>query len=70
MNDLDFTGKTAIITGGTKGLGRGFATRFLAAGADVVICAAARRTSRWLPMAGRRCSRPPTYVIPSRSPGG
>ena len=39
MDDLDFTGKTAIITGGTKGLGRGFATRFLAAGADVVICA-------------------------------
>ena len=39
MDDLDFTGKTAIITGGTKGLGRGMATRFLAAGADVVICA-------------------------------
>ena len=39
MDDLDFTGKTAIITGGTKGLGRGMASRFLAAGADVVICA-------------------------------
>ncbi len=39
MKDLDFTGKTAIITGGTKGLGRGLATRFLSAGADVVICA-------------------------------
>ena len=39
MDDLDFTGRTAIITGGTKGLGRGMATRFLAAGADVVICA-------------------------------
>ena len=39
MDDLDFTGKTAIISGGTKGLGRGMALRFLAAGADVVICA-------------------------------
>ncbi len=39
MKDLDFTGRTAIITGGTKGLGRGLAVRFLAAGADVVICA-------------------------------
>ncbi|WP_420638704.1 SDR family oxidoreductase [Candidatus Poriferisocius sp.] len=39
MDNLDFTGRTVIITGGTKGLGRGLATRFVAAGADVVICA-------------------------------
>ncbi len=36
---LDMTGRTVIVTGGTKGLGRVIATRFLDRGADVVICA-------------------------------
>jgi NAD(P)-dependent dehydrogenase (short-subunit alcohol dehydrogenase family) len=36
---LDFTGRTVIVTGGTKGVGRGIATRFLEAGADVVVTA-------------------------------
>ena len=35
---LDFTGKVAIVTGGCRGVGRGITERFLAAGADVVIC--------------------------------
>ncbi len=35
---LDFTGKVAIVTGGTKGIGRGIAARFLEAGADVIVC--------------------------------
>jgi len=35
---LDMTGKVVIVTGGAKGVGRGITTRFLAAGADVVIC--------------------------------
>ncbi len=51
-NPLDFTGKVAIVTGGTKGLGRGIAERFLAAGADVVICA--RNEPSDLPSAGDR----------------
>ena len=38
-NPLDFTGKVAIVTGGTKGIGRILATSFMHAGADVVICA-------------------------------
>ncbi len=36
---LDQTGAVVIVTGGTKGVGRGIATRFLEAGANVVICA-------------------------------
>jgi len=36
---LDLTGRVAIITGGTKGVGRGITDRFLEAGADVVVTA-------------------------------
>jgi NAD(P)-dependent dehydrogenase (short-subunit alcohol dehydrogenase family) len=35
---LDMTGKAVIVTGGCKGIGRAIACRFLAAGADVVVC--------------------------------
>jgi NAD(P)-dependent dehydrogenase (short-subunit alcohol dehydrogenase family) len=35
---LDMTGKVVIVTGGTRGVGRGVAERFLEAGADVVTC--------------------------------
>jgi NAD(P)-dependent dehydrogenase (short-subunit alcohol dehydrogenase family) len=38
MKKLDFTGKAVIVTGGTKGVGRGIAQAFLEAGADVVVC--------------------------------
>jgi NAD(P)-dependent dehydrogenase (short-subunit alcohol dehydrogenase family) len=36
---LDLTGTVALVTGGTKGVGRGIAARFLEAGAEVVITA-------------------------------
>lgn len=40
MSDpLDMSGRTVIVTGGTKGLGKVIAERFLTQGADVVICA-------------------------------
>ncbi len=40
MNSLNnFEGRTVIVTGGSKGLGRGTAEGFLRAGADVIICA-------------------------------
>ena len=38
-NPLDFAGKVAIVTGGTKGLGRAIAETFMTYGADVMVCA-------------------------------
>jgi len=35
---LDCTGKVVVVTGGSRGVGRGIAEAFLSAGADVVIC--------------------------------
>ena len=36
---FDYSGQVVLITGGTKGLGRGIAARFDAAGAHVIVCA-------------------------------
>ncbi len=35
---LDLSGKTALVTGGSRGLGKAIAGAFLARGADVIIC--------------------------------
>jgi NAD(P)-dependent dehydrogenase (short-subunit alcohol dehydrogenase family) len=40
--DINLSGRSAIVTGGSKGLGFGIATRFAASGADVLIAARGR----------------------------
>ncbi len=48
------TGKLVIVTGGGRGVGRGISERFLAAGADVVICG--RKQPDTLPEVGGRAA--------------
>jgi len=49
---LDLTGKSALVTGGTRGVGRGIAERLLEAGAQVVVCG--RKQPEALPTGGGR----------------
>lgn len=51
-NPLDFTGRVVIVTGGSRGVGRGIAQRFLESGANVVICG--RNEPESLPEGGGR----------------
>lgn len=52
MSSIDFTGQVAIVTGGTKGIGRVIVERFLELGAEVVTCG--RTEPEQLPTAGGR----------------
>jgi len=49
---LDFSGRVVIVTGGSRGIGRGIAQRFLEVGADVVVCG--RNEPESLPAGGDR----------------
>jgi NAD(P)-dependent dehydrogenase (short-subunit alcohol dehydrogenase family) len=52
---MDFGNQAVLVTGGTKGIGFVIAERFLAAGADVVVCG--RGEPQVLPAAGGRTAR-------------
>lgn len=54
-NPLDLSARVVIVTGGTKGVGRGIAETFLAAGATVYVCARSEPES--LPAAGATTAR-------------
>ncbi|WP_127782770.1 SDR family oxidoreductase [Rhodococcus sp. X156] len=51
-NPLDFSGRSVVVTGGTKGIGRTIAETFLAAGAQVLVCG--RSAPETLPAADGR----------------
>jgi NAD(P)-dependent dehydrogenase (short-subunit alcohol dehydrogenase family) len=51
-SSFDFTGTVVIVTGGTAGIGRVIAERYLAAGADVAVCG--RNEPESLPSGGGR----------------
>lgn len=52
LQAMDLTGRAALITGGTRGLGAALARTFLASGADVMVCG--RGTPATLPSTGGR----------------
>ena len=74
MNDRPLAGRTALVTGGAKGIGRACCLRLAEAGADIAINyrtseQAARETAESVRQAGVRATRSrPTSARRSRLP--
>ncbi len=51
---LDLSGRVVIVTGGTRGIGRGITEMFMSAGAEALICARHEPAEEDLPSAGGR----------------
>ena len=54
--DLGLSGKTAIITGGSKGIGRAAALRFVQEGASVLVCARGQQALEEIAAAARKAA--------------
>ncbi len=51
---LDFAGRSVVVTGGARGIGRGISEGFLGAGADVLVCGRSQPADADLPAAADR----------------
>jgi NAD(P)-dependent dehydrogenase (short-subunit alcohol dehydrogenase family) len=60
---LDLTGKTAVITGASQGIGAGVAVRFAQAGANVIIVGRSEQRLKKVVEAARKAAKSPTQHI-------
>ena len=65
--DLQLAGKVAIVTGGSRGVGKAIALELAQEGVDVVVCARQRAPWKRRPSGGQ-CHRAPYCARSPRTP--